>query len=105
VVVDDGELARALVEQRTHELGGNARDTEAADEDGRAVLDVGERLGGRSHYLVEHGRPRPMEWPPAGATGEAPLTAGSRSARSRARAAARRGWRTRRAARGSPPDR
>ena len=45
VVVDDGEVARALRDQRVDELGRHAGRAEAADHDGGAVVDVGDGGG------------------------------------------------------------
>src|SRR5690606_4782121 len=106
VVVHDGELARSLLVQGTDELGGDAGGAEAADQDGGAVVHIGERLGRRGHHLVEHARaPSTGGRPQAGEAGGTGLMAGTRSALRPARATARRGWRTRPAARGYGPGR
>ena len=53
VVVDDGQVARALRDQRVDQLGRHAGRAEAADHHGRAVLDAGHRLAHRRYLLVD----------------------------------------------------
>ena len=55
VVVDHREVARALVEQRAQQLGGNARGAEAAHQQRGAIGHVFHGVGQRGHGLVEHG--------------------------------------------------
>ena len=55
VVVDHREFARALVEQRAQQLGGDARGTEAAHQQRGAVGHVFHGVGQRRNGLVEHG--------------------------------------------------
>ena len=54
VVVDDREVARAAADQRVDELRRLPRGAEAADHDGHAVGDVGERRVRRGDPLVDH---------------------------------------------------
>ena len=55
VVVDDGEVARALRDQRVDQLGRHAGRAEAADHHRRAVVNVGDRGRGAGNDLVDHG--------------------------------------------------
>ena len=55
VVVDDRELARALLDQRVDQLGRHAGGAEAADHHGGAVVDVGDGFADRVDDLVDHG--------------------------------------------------
>ncbi len=54
IVGDDGEVARALSDQRVDERERHARFAEAADEHGRAVLHIGDRRfeGGESLLIM-----------------------------------------------------
>jgi len=55
VVVDNGEIARALRDQRVDQRRRHARIAEAADHDRRAVGNVGERGFGARESLIDHG--------------------------------------------------
>jgi hypothetical protein len=54
IVVDDGELARALRDQRVDQRGRHAGVAEAADHDGRAVVHVGDGVLQRFQCFVDH---------------------------------------------------
>ena len=54
VVVDDGEVLRALSDEAVDEFVGNAGRAEAADQDGGPVLDAGQGVGDRWSDLVDH---------------------------------------------------
>src|SRR4029450_12063556 len=51
IVVDDGQIARALRDERVDELGGHAGSAESADHHGRTVVDAGDRLLERTYDL------------------------------------------------------
>src|SRR5215467_13054511 len=55
VVVDDGEVLRALSDQRVDQLLGHARAAEAAHENGRAVAYVGDCRLQSIDDLAQHG--------------------------------------------------
>jgi hypothetical protein len=55
VVVDDGELARALRDQRIDQRRGHARVAEAPDQDRRAVRNVGQGRLGAGKEFIDHG--------------------------------------------------
>src|SRR6266851_1626439 len=57
VVRHDREVARALLDQSLDQSQRMADRAEAADQDGRAVLDIGERLRDAGDELVDHLRP------------------------------------------------
>ena len=54
VVVDHGEVARAVIDQRVDQLGRIARLAEAADQHHGPVSDPGDGLGHAAHALVDH---------------------------------------------------
>jgi hypothetical protein len=54
VVVDDGEVLGALLDEAVDEFVGNAGGAEAADENRGAVLDACQRLRDRARDLVDH---------------------------------------------------
>jgi hypothetical protein len=54
VVVDDGELARTLRDERIDELGRHACIAEAVDHDRRAVGNIGERGFQARHEFIDH---------------------------------------------------
>jgi len=56
IVVDDGEVARALDYEGVDELGGHAGCAEAADHDGGTVVDIGHGSGCGGNDFVDHGR-------------------------------------------------
>jgi hypothetical protein len=54
VVGHDRQLAQAQIDQAVDEVVGLAHGTEAADQDGRAVLDACKGLGHRADEFVDH---------------------------------------------------
>ena len=66
VIVDDGEAARPLCDQRVDQCGRHPRVTEATDHDRGAVGDVGERRLCAGEGLIDHRKgaimaPAPLE--------------------------------------------
>ncbi len=55
IVVDDGQVGGALLDQAIDQFIGNARGAKTADHDGGAVAHVCQCLGNRAGNLVDHG--------------------------------------------------